>query len=232
MSGSHDERRRLQGVYAGYDATSRARWSDDNAGNRAMRAEREAHLERVLRASLPVPFEVARVVDVGCGYGHVLAWLESIGFAAENLVGVDLMPNRVEASRATFPRYDFRAGDVEEVTLPAGSFDLAVCFTLFSSIIEVSEAQRVATAIARLLKQTGAVLWYDIRLPSTNANVRPIRRREVAALFPGFRPALRSLTVMPPLSRRLGPATAAVYPLLAGLPLLRTHLSGVLLRHA
>jgi len=48
--------------------------------------------------------------------------------------------------------------------------------------------------------------------------------------FAGYEVQLRSLTLLPPLARRLGPWTEALYPLLGLCPWLRTHLVGLLIK--
>ena len=49
-------------------------------------------------------------------------------------------------------------------------------------------------------------------------------------LFAGFRGHWTSLTLLPPLARRLGPLTPFAYPALAAIAPLRTHLLGVLIK--
>ena len=49
------------------------------------------------------------------------------------------------------------------------------------------------------------------------------QRRELIRLFPGCGMRARSLTLLPPLTRRLGRWTEALYPILARVPFLRTH---------
>ena len=51
-------------------------------------------------------------------------------------------------------------------------------------------------------------------------------------LFGDLEGKLESVTVIPPLARRLGPLTAPGYPLLAALPPMRSHLLGLLLKRA
>ena len=58
--------------------------------------------------------------------------------------------------------------------------------------------------------------------------MRGLSRATVKGLFPGFEPRLRTVTLLPPLARRLGPLTGAMYPALASVPWLRTHYVGLL----
>jgi hypothetical protein len=77
------------------------------------------------------------------------------------------------------------------------------------------------------------VLWYDFRYDNPrNPNVRGITKRHVEALFPGFYMCLHTITLLPPLARRLGRLTPVLYPVLIAIPPLRTHYLGVLLNSA
>ena len=71
----------------------------------------------------------------------------------------------------------------------------------------------------------GVVAVYDSRLPNPrNADVRAVRRRELEAGFAGWNVSVRRLTLLPPLSRRLGRTTPFAYPALCRIPALRTRL--------
>ena len=92
-------------------------------------------------------------------------------------------------------------------------------------------AANVAHEISRVLKPGGAVVWYDFRYDNPqNRNVRGLGQQEVEALFPGHAASLRTVTLLPPIGRRLGPATGLLYPLLSAFPPLRSHLIGLLVK--
>jgi SAM-dependent methyltransferase len=60
----------------------------------------------------PAPGE--RVLDVGCGTGHLTA---KIANAGATVVGVDASPEMVARARANYPAIDFRVGDVTDLKL-------------------------------------------------------------------------------------------------------------------
>lgn len=94
------------------------------------------------------------VADLGCGPGHVAAWLAGRGVAA---VGIDMSPGMVAVGRREHPEVEFRQGDL--LSLPASDeeFGSAVAFY---SIIHLApdelptacrELRRVVVAGGRLL---------------------------------------------------------------------------------
>lgn len=202
-----------------------------NPGNVLMARERDATLHALLPHALPGPIAARRVLDVGCGRGDVLGWFQQQGVEPANLVGVDLSPSRVEEARRRHPLLDIRVGNAVCLELPRASFDLVLCFTLFSSLLEPVTARRVARNITLVLRPGGSILWYDIRYPNPwNRAVRPMTRGRIRELFPGFRLDLCTLTAVPQLARHLGPVAEPLYPLLVRVPPLRTHHVGLLTR--
>jgi ubiquinone/menaquinone biosynthesis C-methylase UbiE len=155
----------------------------------------------------------------------------SLGANPALCYGVDLMAERVEEARRLHPTINFRTGNAERLDFPADEFDLVVLSTLISSILDDSMRHAIAVEAERVLKPGGAVLWYDIRYPSpTNRNVRRVSRREVHGLFPRLHVSLRTVTLLPPLARRLGWVTPILYPTLASVPVLRSHLVGLIIK--
>jgi len=64
-----------------------------------------------------------------------------------------------------------------------------------------------------------------------NPDVRGVRAGEIRSLFPGFEIHLRRITLAPFIARRLPESLLPVlYPLLAAIPLLRTHYLGLLVK--
>lgn len=219
---------RIRDVYRTYarDGVPTGRWSRDNAGNQAIAAERRRALGALFDAGRP-PLGRARVLEVGCGNGDVLAELLALGARPEHLHGIDLLPDLVATARRAHPAIRFDVGNAEALDLATASVDYVLLFTVVTSILDGAMATRVATEVDRVLVPGGAVVWYDFRVDNPwNRHVRGVGRRAIRILFPDYRLHLRSLTVLPPLARRLGRATAWTYPALAWIPALRTHYLG------
>jgi hypothetical protein len=83
--------------------------------------------------------------------------------------------------------------------------------------------------MVRVLRPGGALLWYDVRYDSaSNQNVRAVTESRLHQLFPGLTGEVRSVTVAPPVARRLGRLTPLAYPILARVDPLRSHLIALL----
>jgi ubiquinone/menaquinone biosynthesis C-methylase UbiE len=112
-------------------------------------------LDRALLACLAEQAaEGAPIADLGCGPGHVAAWLASHGGAA---VGIDLSPAMIAIGRRKFPGVEFREGDFLALPASDGEFGAAIAF--YSIIhLEPAELGRAFAEIHRVLRRGGQVL--------------------------------------------------------------------------
>jgi ubiquinone/menaquinone biosynthesis C-methylase UbiE len=227
----HDpELDRLTSVYREYRPPRSARWDPVNPGNRAILAELDRRVSVLLHRE-GVVARASQVLDIGCGYGHFLELLRSLGSPPETLHGIDLLPERIEYARAHHAEIAFAVGSADELPYADSSFDLVAFFSVLTSILDQRMRASIAAEAVRVLRPAGAILWYDFRYDNPwNPHVRGIGRRELARTFPDFDPELETITLLPPVARRLGRLTSALYPVLAALPPLRSHYLGVLRR--
>jgi ubiquinone/menaquinone biosynthesis C-methylase UbiE len=137
----------------------------------------------------------------------------------------------VAEAKSRYSNLHFECGNAEKLNFPDASFDLILFFTVFSSILDGDMAKNVASEAQRVLKPGGAVLWYDFRFNNPrNPNVRGIRKKDIKILFPKLRMHLSTITLLPPLARRLGRLVTIAYPILSAIPFLRTHYLGLLIK--
>jgi len=229
----NDEIQRIIKVYSTYgeDEAIRARWALNNPGNQAILRERQQAMQEMLMNYGFWPLDNLRILDVGCGRGDVLASLQQWGAKPENLYGVDLLQDRIEEAKRRYPDLNFLCANAEHLEFSDGSFDLVLLFTVFSSILDDTVAQNIAKEIARVLRPSGAVLWYDFRYNNPwNPNVRGMTTHHIHRFFPEFEVHLRTITLLPPLARRLGRLTPVLYPFLVAIPILRTHYLALLMK--
>jgi SAM-dependent methyltransferase len=184
-----------------------------------------------LRRAGALPLAGRRILDAGCGSGQWLADLETWGASREQLAGLDLVAERVEHARARLPGADIRLGDASELPWEDASFGLVLQSMMFSSILDPGVRAAAAGELARVLEPGGLLLSYDFFTGSPgNPNVRGLRRRELAELFPGFELRWRRVTLAPPLTRLLAPRARPLATALQSLRLLDTHALAVLRR--
>jgi SAM-dependent methyltransferase len=87
-------------------------------------------LDRALLTALVEQTEPGTpIADLGCGPGHVAAWLASRGVSA---VGVDLSAAMVALAREEYPSVEFREGDL--LRLPAADGEFGAVVALYSII--------------------------------------------------------------------------------------------------
>lgn len=226
-----NEVERIKRTYHGYAESGKANmWSATNAGNTYAYQERLSTLLALLSAYGFMPLAERHILDVGCGTGGVLANFIQWGANPDHLVGIDLLEERIALAKKRHPNLRFELTNAERLQFEDQSFDLVLYFTVFSSILDDAMAHNVAAEGARVLKSGGAIVWYDFRYPSYNRNTRPLRRQDIQRLFPGFALQLQSITLAPPISRRLGKLTNLLYTILSVIPLLRTHYLGLIIK--
>ena len=86
-----------------------------------------------------------RVVDLGCGPGHVAAYLAQRGC---DLLGIDLSPGMVAVAARLHPALEFRVGDMLDLALPDASI---AGIAAFYSIIHLPR-ERVPVALGEMAR--------------------------------------------------------------------------------
>jgi len=156
---------------------------DASAPHRTRWLERAAffHREDLRYLKFQIP-EGARVLELGCGNGHLLAALDpSFG------VGVDFSAPLIAEARAAYPHLTFTVGDIEDagvIESLAGPFDVIL---IADTLGELDDCQRLfdrlhglCTRETRLVVVYFSHLWYPalklaerlgLRMPQPAQNV-------------------------------------------------------------
>jgi ubiquinone/menaquinone biosynthesis C-methylase UbiE len=224
-----DDLEAIRETYSGYDDSGRDHlWDRTNPGFDRLKSQAEERLLLLLRSSMgQTPLAI---LDVGCGNGDLAALARERGVPA-TWTGIDLLPDRIATAAMRIPDGRFIVGSADAMPLLAAEFDVVAAVTMFSSLPTPELEARVAKEIARVLRPAGWLIWYDLRYDNpSNPAVHGVTTRRLAELFPGWRQELHSLTVAPPIARRLGRLTPIAYPVLHAIPPLRSHLVGRLQR--
>lgn len=196
-----------------------------------MRAGRERAASQMLREAKVFPVAADRCLEVGYGRLGWLGTLISWGLREPHLAGIELDETRAQVAQSALPSADLRVGDASALPWSDGAFQLVVCSTVFTSILDLHVRQQIADEITRVLAPGGAILWYDFRINNPkNKNVKKVSKSELFRLFPELKGAVKSVTLAPPLTRILAPKSWTLASVLESMPPLRTHLLGVLLK--
>jgi SAM-dependent methyltransferase len=108
--------------------------------------------------------EGARVLEVGCGDGRLLAALESLRM---DVAGIE--PDEAEAAKATARGLrKVQVGTLEEFTIVRNSFDVVVAV----HVLEHFPSPRAALAHMRLLLKPGGAIWLEV--PNVHQPIGPL----------------------------------------------------------
>lgn len=163
----------------------------------------------------------AKVLDLGAGE---LFWgdrFAALGIPSQHYIGVDLLLWRLQRGHGLRPGFGAVAASAADLPFPDASFDLVSQFTMMTSVLDEAVKNRIAAETVRVLKPNGYILWYDFRYSNPgNRNARGIGRKEMVRLFPGLPIRFETVTLVPPLARKLPlPLLKFFYRF----PILRTH---------
>jgi hypothetical protein len=147
-------------VRSSYDAVA--------AGYAEQLADELDHLpfERWLLGRVAVHADGGPVVEVGCGPGHVTAYLAELGADA---TGIDLSPGMVEEARRRFPDGDYQVGDLRRLIRPTSAPGWSAVLAWYSLVhLAGSELPEALAALTRPLATGG---WLVVGL-SAGSEVR------------------------------------------------------------
>jgi ubiquinone/menaquinone biosynthesis C-methylase UbiE len=164
-----------------------------------------------------------KLLEVGCGTGHVLLEAVQMGAQPQNCCGIDLLADRIEDAGRILPGAHLVVGDAQQLPYHDGAFDLVMQFTACSSILDGAIRQKMAGEMFRVLARTGMIVWYDFWLNPTNPQARGIRLAEIRRLFPDCLLDVRRVTLAPPVARRIVPLSWTLALVLEHLRVLNSH---------
>lgn len=229
-----DEITRIKDAYARRRLSGKARlYSLFNSSALFTAHQRERALIDTLKRHGITDLAEKKILDVGCGNGGVLRDFIRYGARPENLHGIDLLTDRIEEAKKLSPDIDFRCGNAENLPYEDGTFDIILCFTIFSSILDENTKRNIAKEMLRVLKPAGIILWYDYHMDNPrNPDVKGVKKDEIHRLFPGCEIRLKRITLAPPLARAIVPLSWLACYILEKLKILNTHYLGIIKRAA
>jgi len=166
-----------------------------------------------------------RLLEVGCGTGGNLLEFLRLGFQPENLLGIELLEDRVAQARKVLPSgIILVAGDAANANVPLASQDIVFQSVVFSSLLDDAYQTELAARMWSWVRSDGGILWYDFMYNNpSNPDVRGVSMKRVRELFPDGRYNARCVTLAPPIARRVCRVHPGLYLVFNMLPFLRTH---------
>jgi SAM-dependent methyltransferase len=224
-AGDRDEAEAVRGRYA-RRVVGDARYSLQTRAALLAFQERQRALLALFARLGWADLSTRRLVEIGSGTGSNLLECLLLGFAPENLVGIELLQERHAAARRRLPAaVSLIEGDAISALPGIGNADIVMQYTVFSSLLDDAFQQRLADAMWRAVRPGGGVLWYDFTYDNPgNADVRGVPLKRIRALFPEAHVDARRVTLAPPIARAVAPVHPALYTLFNALSPLRTHL--------
>jgi SAM-dependent methyltransferase len=94
---------------------------------------------------------VQTVLDVGCGFGDMYAYLRQRGFRGRYL-GIDFIDELLDVGRSVYPDAELRNVDIDDFE-PDERFDLVVASGIFNGVLEHEEQwARIERTLARMYR--------------------------------------------------------------------------------
>ncbi len=217
-----DERQRVDGVFKSRTGLE-DKYSPDNPGNAFNLLKLSAKLSDYFRRVSSSPQNL-QLLDTGSGQ---LFWPElfvKLGLSRQNCIGSDLLHWRLAKGHREGRSISSVAADSSQLPFGDNQFDIVSQFTLMTSVLDEGLRQKIAKEMMRVLKPGGFIIWYDFRYNNPgNDNTRAIGRKELWQLYAPLVSDISSITVVPPLARKIPKNLTPLLTLLHLFPMLRSH---------
>jgi SAM-dependent methyltransferase len=121
------------------------------------------------------------ILDLGCGYGHLLGVIAGIISGGSTLIGIDAMKNAVDQAKSLYPTIDFRNEKfIDSLNFSDSSFDFVISV---DSLECISNKNALVAEVDRILRPNGKVLvaHWDWDTQVYNSSNKEILRKYVAA---------------------------------------------------
>lgn len=163
------------------------------------------------------------ILEIGCGSGGTISQLISLGVQERSLIGIDILLPSLHIAKARFPQLKTINADAQSIPFPGKSFDILLQFTAFSSILDYMIKDNMAKEMLRVLKDDGAIIWYDFWWNPKNKQTKGIGLWEVRRLFNDCDYRISRITLAPPIARRIVPISPRLAQSLERLRLFNSH---------
>lgn len=191
-------------------------------------SQRQKALQKILTGHHIEELSSLRILEIGCGRGGVLSEFIELGAKECNLYGIDILPGRLNNAHSQLPLAKLINADGQRLPYLPESFDLVMQFTAFSSILDPHVKHHMAGEMLRVLKTSGALIWYDFWWNPLNNQTRGIGPTEIRGLFPGCHIKLERVTLAPPVTKIILPLSHWATAQLESLKVFNSHFIGII----
>lgn len=105
-----------------------------------------------------------RLLDVGCGSGHLLELLHK-KHPESPLVGLDVDAERLKTAQKKLPQFPFHSSSATHIPEPEASFDV-VTSTLMFHHLDTEQKKQMLQEVYRVLKPGGRFYLFDFSKPN------------------------------------------------------------------
>lgn len=142
----------------------------------------------------------ARVLNVGCGWGYFEPVFAAMG--ARHVVGVDFVPETIDALRTSQPAFEYHCANVTEPwseALQGKSFDLVTSIDVLYHVVDDHAFGRAIANLCAICRPDGGLLlWTDAPRRENNTDHPHCRYRSFLDYQPVFaRYGVRPRTALP-----------------------------------
>ena len=165
-----------------------------------------------------------RLLDVGCSTGQWLQRFLADGVRDDRAFGIELQHALLRDAAVYRPGLHLANADAAALPFADATFDLVHQATLMTLVPDPAVRQRIAQEMLRVVRPDGAILWFDMRYSNPkNPDIRGIGSKELRSLFPGCSIKMKSLSLVPMLTRRIASWSFTAARVLELVPPLRIH---------
>ena len=169
-------------------------------------------------------FRNLTLLEIGAGNSSNAKIFINIGVNPKNICFNELLPERIEVIKAHFPDNTIFEGNASEINSDK-KFDIIFQSTVFTSILNQADREKLAKKMLDLLNPNGIILWYDfIYNNPKNKDVRKVDVKELKLLFAkSSNIYYKKITLAPPIGRKV-----KKFYKLFNIPILRSHILAII----
>lgn len=126
---------------------------------------------RCLHSHTSQQYSSLRILDVGCGDGHITRMMAELVGSGKNISGFDYSENNVLYSMSMNPSVSYERGDITQSVPFPGRFDGITAFVVLSHLRKEEDVKKALANIYDALEDGGLFLWYELISKSHYINI-------------------------------------------------------------